>query len=243
MLPWCIALSAAVHVLLLTAAAPASPRLGGLARQAARRVPGPISVRLIAEDAAPQGSAASAAAWPASAASDALPRPDVVATTAASAAASAPESLAAVPVPGADELATSAAGDASGDGYVPRPLLSVAPVATAPVVIASPPGKAELGRRVGVLALYIDEQGRVRRIEAEQPLLPEAMERAAREAFIDARFRPGQVDGHVVKSRIRVEVVFDEGPAPATSAASAASGASASASVGVVKPAGVQRSP
>jgi hypothetical protein len=142
-------------------------------------------------------------------------------------------------------------GDAVGGGYVPRQYLSVPPLATEPVVIPTSPGSVDVGRRVGVLALYIDEQGRVRRVEAEPPALPEAMERAAREAFMGARFSPGQVDGHVVKSRIRVEVVFDDGPESPASAAGAASSASAATSnagaaalsAGPAKAASAQRSP
>ena len=136
-------------------------------------------------------------------------------------------------------------GTAPGEGgYLPRPLLSVVPEPVIPVAIAAPATAAAdrpIGGHRGVLALYIDEAGRVRRVEAEPPALPEPMERAAREAFLAARFSPGQVAGQVVKSRIRVEVVFDDAPAPwmAASAASAASRAGEGASVAP----GVQRSP
>jgi hypothetical protein len=42
--------------------------------------------------------------------------------------------------------------------------------------------------------------------------LPPALEDAARKAFVQARFRPGEHAEHgVVKSRIRVEVVFEGG--------------------------------
>jgi periplasmic protein TonB len=245
MLPWCIALSAALHVLLLATMFSAGPRLGGLAKHAAGHAAPPVSVRLVADGTASgRGGLASAsiASSASSSATSTTPRLPVGAGRAASAAASAGGSMAAVSagsrasMPGPRSMAEAdpfaadampASGGASDGGYVPRPLLSVAPVATAPVVIAPPPATAEVGRRVGVLALYIDEQGRVRRIEAEPPLLPPAMEQAAREAFAAARFSPGEVDAHAVKSRIRVEVTFDAGSLPAASAASAASGASA----------------
>jgi len=98
------------------------------------------------------------------------------------------------------------------DDYIPRPLLSVAPVARAPVVIGSPPDETGVGRHVGILSLFIDEEGRVRHISSNEPLLPPAFELAAREAFVAAQFSPGQVDGLAVKSRVRVEVVFDNTP-------------------------------
>lgn len=244
MLPWCIALSAALHVLLLAAVFSAGPRLGGLAKHAARRAAPPVSVRLVGDGTATGsgGLASASIASSSSSATSTTPRVPVSAARSASAAESSVGSVAAVSgasrasmpgprsMPEADPYAADAMpapGDAPDGGYVPRPLLSVAPVATAPVVIAPPPATAEVGRHVGVLALYIDEQGRVRRIEAEPPLLPPALERAAREAFAAARFTPGEVDAHVVKSRIRVEVTFDAGSLPAASAASAASGASA----------------
>ena len=257
MLSWCVALSAMLHVLLLTALTPA-PRPGGWASHAGGRRAPAFSVRLITQDATPvpgmaqpasvASGASSAPPVPASAASMAASEPLAVASSSLSEAAS--STIAAASAQGeADATAAAGAvgevGAAPADGYVPRPQLSIAPEPAIPVVIATPPATAGTGRFIGrysgVLVLYIDEQGRVRRIEAEPPVLPEAMERAAREAFLGARFSPGQVDGHVVKSRIRVEVVFDDGPlpvAPAASAASATRGAASAASA-----AGGQRAP
>ena len=98
------------------------------------------------------------------------------------------------------------------DDYVPRPLLTVPPVARTPVIFATPRGEAFRGRHVGVLSLFIDEHGQVQRIEADAGGLPEAFEQAARDAFMAAQFVPGEVDGAAVKSRVRVEVVFDDTP-------------------------------
>ncbi|MBT2300810.1 energy transducer TonB [Variovorax paradoxus] len=95
---------------------------------------------------------------------------------------------------------------------MPRPLLSVPPIAQTPVMIAAPPGESGIGRHVGILSLFIDEEGRVQHIAANEPLLPPTFEQAARDAFMSAQFAPGQVDGRVVKSRVRVEVVFDNTP-------------------------------
>ena len=98
------------------------------------------------------------------------------------------------------------------DEYLPRPLLTVVPVAQTPVIIASPPGEPALGKLTGILSLFIDEDGSVHHIAADEPLLPPAFDMAAREAFMGARFKPGELDGRVVKSRLRVEVVFDDTP-------------------------------
>ncbi|VTU34004.1 Gram-negative bacterial tonB protein [Variovorax sp. SRS16] len=109
-------------------------------------------------------------------------------------------------------IASSAVATADRDDYVPRPLLSVPPVAMTPVLLAAPPGETALARYVGILSLFIDEQGKVQDVIADKPDLPAAFEQAAREAFMAARFAPGQIDGRGVKSRQRVEVVFDNTP-------------------------------
>jgi len=106
------------------------------------------------------------------------------------------------------QVATGAPESGHND-YVPRPQLSVAPIARAPVFIEAPEGDTKAARHVGVLALYIDETGRVDHIEPVEPRMPLMYERAAQEAFKAATFSPGQMDGQTVKSRIRVEVVFD----------------------------------
>lgn len=113
----------------------------------------------------------------------------------------------------ADGLTLAASGgDASPEAYIPRPELSRPPVATAPVMIPPPVGDSEVARRVAVLSLYIDEHGRVHHIVPNEPRLPPMFEAAAREAFQMAQFSPGELHGQAVKSRIRVEVVFDNTP-------------------------------
>lgn len=107
----------------------------------------------------------------------------------------------------------SRAGDFS-DDYVPRPLLSVSPVARAPIILARPPSPSIQGRYVGVLSLFIDERGQVQRIARDEPTLPPAFEQTAREVFMAAQFAPGEIDGVAVKSRLRIEVIFDDASVP-----------------------------
>lgn len=101
-----------------------------------------------------------------------------------------------------------------GDDYVPRPLLTVPPVAITPVIFAAPEGEMYRGRHVGVLSLFIDEHGQVQHIVIDEASLPEVFEQATREAFMAAQFAPGEIDGTAVKSRVRVEVIFDDTPIP-----------------------------
>jgi len=192
MLPGCIALSVAAHALLLTGMAPPGPRPGGLPH-AASRVARPASVRIVSE---PQASGIAASAIAPAPQASGVPQVPAGGSSAASAPAQAssagvrlsPAVLASTTLSAGEPAAPA---DAVDGGYIPRPFLSIAPNALAPVDIPTSPETAVPGRHVGVLALYIDELGRVRRIEAEQPALPEAMERAAREAFMAARFSPG----------------------------------------------------
>lgn len=104
--------------------------------------------------------------------------------------------------------AVAAPEDAQGD-YLPRSRLTVAPRPLAPVVIPAVEDPEAIGQQVGTLSLFIDEQGRVQEVVGDAPLLPPAMAQAARDTFMQARFSPGELHGRAVKSRLRVEAVFD----------------------------------
>lgn len=116
-------------------------------------------------------------------------------------------------LPAAVRQAGEAASPGELEGYVPRPLLTEPPVLLAPVVIGEPGSTDEppVGIRKGILALYIDGEGRVRAVLGEDPILPADYEQAAREAFLAARYAPGRINGKAVRSRVRVEVQFSGG--------------------------------
>jgi hypothetical protein len=98
------------------------------------------------------------------------------------------------------------------DVFLARSFLAVPPAPLAPVIIPLPDGVGTGERYSGELTLYIDETGAVVRVRAESGALPPALEAAARDAFMSVRFRPGELAEHgAVKSRIRIEVVFDGG--------------------------------
>ncbi len=99
--------------------------------------------------------------------------------------------------------------------YVPRGLLTVAPVARKPVVLVWPDGWPAQASYTAVLKLFLDEQGQVERVEPDgDPVLPEPLFEQARQAFMAAGFTPGQLNGQAVKSWVRVEVTFDSGSPP-----------------------------
>lgn len=122
----------------------------------------------------------------------------------------------AVPRPADTWLGVALPGVATDDDlYFPRSQLTVAPAAIDPVVIDYPRFNGDAGRYVAELSLFIDETGRVARVRVDNGSLPPALEDAARRAFTQARFRPGEAAEHgTVKSRIRIEVVFESGQRP-----------------------------
>ncbi len=97
----------------------------------------------------------------------------------------------------------------SDDDYFPRALLTLAPSPIEPVLIDYPAIDRDPGHHSSELTLFIDETGRVARVRVDGAELPFELEMAARNAFVNARFRSGELNGRAVKSQIRIEVVFD----------------------------------
>lgn len=121
-----------------------------------------------------------------------------------------------VPLPRPASASAEPPSAAQGDGhddYLPRSMLTVPPELKS-VVVLDWPDRAGLrdGHYSGVIVLYIDDAGMVRRVEPEGDGLPAPLFETARQAFTGALFEPGQLDGHVVKSRIRIQVQFDSRP-------------------------------
>jgi hypothetical protein len=110
----------------------------------------------------------------------------------------------------ADRTTAAGAGaPADTEGYVPRPLLTTAPEPLQDIALPFPLDFTTRGRFAGILTLYIEADGRVSRVVVEGASLPPPLARVAQQAFTGTRFSPGRVAQRIVKSRIRVEVVFD----------------------------------
>lgn len=114
-------------------------------------------------------------------------------------------------------------GEGPDDTYLPRSALSAGPRPLGAVVVNYPLGVRAGGDKLSmVLALYIDENGHVRRTEPQGERLEPAFEQAANDAFLQARFQPGELQGQAVKSRILIEVSFErDASAPRLSAQTA----------------------
>ena len=97
------------------------------------------------------------------------------------------------------------------------PQLSVVPRPSQDIVLAYPADGPVVGHFVATLTLYIDADGWVRRVDvAGAADLPATLRLAAHDAFANAHFSPGQVDGVIVKSRLRIEAVYDSRVLPPT---------------------------
>jgi hypothetical protein len=95
------------------------------------------------------------------------------------------------------------------DEYLPRELLTRAPSASIPVLLSFPDDMPDDQILSIVLRLYVDEFGVVRRVKRDSSGSLESALAMAEQAFRQARFNPGEVNGHPVKSIIDVEVTFD----------------------------------
>jgi len=120
-----------------------------------------------------------------------------------------PEQL---PPTGAGPVAQAGATDAD---YLPSRLLTRGPLPQQSIDLFYPE-LAPYGLFRAVLTLYIDDQGVVQRVridEAQDSGLPIALEDVARQTFLRSAFRPGELDGHPVRSQLRIEVEFAAEPA------------------------------
>lgn len=113
--------------------------------------------------------------------------------------------------------------DAPGEGppqtYLGRDQLDAGPQPLAPVPIAFPPGVDPGSRHTGRVRLLIDEDGVVRALLWQDEVLPPPFQEAVRNAFMQARFQPGRLHGRAVRSRIDIEVSFDDRPSSEAAAA------------------------
>jgi hypothetical protein len=102
---------------------------------------------------------------------------------------------------------------AAQDGYLPPEKLTLRPQALSDVVIPPTEDGAQIGgSQAGVFTLFIDTTGAVRRMVIDGPTLTPGLEVLVRQAFMAARFSPGEVAGRPVKSLLRIEVDFGAPP-------------------------------
>ncbi len=100
--------------------------------------------------------------------------------------------------------------DVSADEYLPITVLSTQPFPLEEIVVPSPDQLLLSGGNVAaVFVVLIDQFGIVREVFPDEQVDLTGLEGVVRDAFLGARFSPGQIDGRAVRSRIRIEVVFE----------------------------------
>ncbi|MEP6657960.1 MAG: energy transducer TonB [Betaproteobacteria bacterium] len=123
------------------------------------------------------------------------------------------------PAPGVDPAlpvpAPIAISEFNEDEYLPASHLSVRPRAVERISVPYPPDVDRTGVSSAKLTLFIDEEGTVVKLKVDDSDLPPQFQETANHAFARARFNPGRIDDRAVKSRMRIEVMFDSGPAGA----------------------------
>jgi len=215
MLVVCLALALALHALLLVLPSGERARLSG-----GPSAPQPTTTLHVQIAAAPEALESPAVAQP--------PRPTPAEPPATTPLRATPPPITAMPTvveapaatasrPASASVIAATGGEPRGGrdmDYVPPALLTVTPKPVAPINVPFPssvPGEVHLRAE---LSLFIDEQGVVQRVRVDGPPLPPVLDDAARTTFLQARFTPGEVNGHAVRSLIRVEVSFDSDVVP-----------------------------
>jgi len=105
----------------------------------------------------------------------------------------------------------SSSGIAVPPRYIPAEELDERPLIRTQVQPAFPPDAPVASGRV-LLRLLINEAGAVDEAVAVQSDPPGVFDEAAVDAFASARFTPGRKDGNAVRSALRIELQFGEGP-------------------------------
>lgn len=103
--------------------------------------------------------------------------------------------------------------DKQTDGhYWPGRTLDQKPIPQAPVVIPYPEGFISIAHGHAILQLFINESGLVDRVEVVESEAPIEFTDMARRAFLNTRFTPGVKDRVQVRSKLKIEVGFQDGP-------------------------------
>lgn len=95
--------------------------------------------------------------------------------------------------------------------YWPGRTLDQKPIPQAPVVIPYPEGFISIAHGHAILQLFINESGLVDRVEVVESEAPIEFTDIARRAFLNTRFTPGVKDRVQVRSKLKIEVGFQNG--------------------------------
>lgn len=111
----------------------------------------------------------------------------------------------------APAAATEQAITPTDDYYWPGRALDQKPTPQTAVVIPYPNGFVSITRGHAILQLFINESGLVDRVEVVESDAPLEFTDMARRAFLNTRFTPGVKDLIQVRSKLKIEVAFQDG--------------------------------
>jgi len=94
--------------------------------------------------------------------------------------------------------------------YLPVSRLTIRPTPVKGIFVPYPDAAQRNGRMSARLALLIDEDGTVVKVSSNDPQLPAIFAESAINAFAHARFHPGRIGETAVKTRMVVDVEFEE---------------------------------
>jgi protein TonB len=202
-LGWCVLLVACAHLTLLV------PSPAAVARTAAAATPRTLHVRLLHYAALPAATPPAAPVSPGGTGMVPLAEryPAPAATN---------HAVASSKTRSSQGDTASAMRRPADEDYLPRSALTVAPRSLAAVLVDYPYFDGESDQYTGEFDLFIDDNGGVVRVANATPALPGILAMAVREAFLAARFSPGEIEGRPVRSRMRIEVTFDSRRLPSS---------------------------
>lgn len=94
--------------------------------------------------------------------------------------------------------------------YLPVSRLTMRPTPVKGIFVPYPDAARGNGRMSARLVLLIDEDGTVAKVTSIDPQLPAILAESAISAFEHARFHPGRIDDTAVKTRMVVDVEFED---------------------------------
>jgi len=101
--------------------------------------------------------------------------------------------------------------DVDEGAYLPVSRLTMRPTPVKGIFVPYPDAARRNGRMSARLVLLIDEDGTVVKVSSNDPQLPAIFAESAINAFAHARFHPGRIAETAVKTRMVVDVEFEEG--------------------------------
>jgi len=100
--------------------------------------------------------------------------------------------------------------DVDESAYLPVSRLTMRPTPVKGIFVPYPDAARRNGRMSARLVLLIDEDGTVVKVTSNDPQLPAIFAESAISAFAHARFHPGRIADTAVKTRLVVDVEFEE---------------------------------